>query len=54
MSCLFCKIINHEVPANFVYENDKIVAFLDIAPVNQGHTLVVPKKHCENILEASD
>ncbi|MEW6407327.1 MAG: HIT family protein [Patescibacteria group bacterium] len=54
MDCLFCKIINREIPANFVYENDKVVAFLDIAPVNPGHTLVVPKEHCENILDASD
>lgn len=53
MSCLFCKIIKKEVPANFVYENDKVVAFLDIAPVNPGHTLVVPKMHCENILDAN-
>lgn len=52
MPCLFCKIINHEIPANFVYENDKVVAFLDIAPVNPGHTLIVPKAHCESILDA--
>lgn len=54
MDCIFCKIISKEIPANFVYENDKIVAFLDIAPVNPGHTLVVPKKHCENILDAPE
>jgi histidine triad (HIT) family protein len=54
MLCIFCKIINKEIPANFVYENDKVAAFLDIAPVNPGHTLVVPKKHVEYILDAED
>ncbi|NQU83666.1 MAG: HIT family protein [Parcubacteria group bacterium] len=52
--CLFCKIINGQVPATKVYENDKVVAFLDISPVNQGHTLVVPKEHSENLLDISD
>lgn len=54
MDCVFCKIINHKIPAHFVYENDKVVAFLDIAPINPGHTLVVPKIHCENILDAPE
>lgn len=54
MDCIFCKIIKKEIPADFVYENDKSVAFLDIAPVNKGHTLVVPKNHSENMLTATD
>jgi histidine triad (HIT) family protein len=54
MSCLFCKIISKEIPAEIVYEDDEVLAFLDINPVNPGHTLVVPKKHCENLLEASE
>ncbi len=54
MPCLFCKIISHEIPANIVYEDDKIMAFLDIMPVNPGHTLIVPKEHFENILDAPE
>ena len=52
--CIFSKIIRGELPAAKVYENDKVIAFLDIHPVNPGHTLVVPKKHCENLLDADD
>lgn len=52
--CVFCKIIKKEIPADFVYENDKIVAFLDIAPTNKGHTLVVPKEHHSDFLETPD
>lgn len=49
--CIFCKIIRKEVPANIVYEDEKVMAFLSIRPVNAGHTLVVPKKHYENVYE---
>ena len=52
--CIFCKIIAKEIPADFVYENDKIVAFLDIRPCNPGHTLVVPKEHHVDLLETPD
>lgn len=51
MDCLFCKIIKGEIPCHKVYEDDKIFAFLDIKPVNLGHTLVIPKKHVANLLE---
>lgn len=54
MSCLFCKIINKEIPAEIVYEDDFVLAFLDINPVNPGHTLVIPKNHCENLLDAGE
>lgn len=43
--CLFCKIINREIPAEIIYENDDTLAFLDIKPNNIGHTLVIPKQH---------
>ena len=43
--CLFCKIIRGEIPCRKVYEDDRVFAFLDINPVNIGHTLVVPKTH---------
>lgn len=52
--CLFCKIIKGEVPASMVYENDKIFAFLDIKPVNKGHTLVVPKEHHADLTETPE
>ena len=52
--CIFCKIINGEIPANVVYENGKVLAFLDINPINRGHTLIVSKKHYENISEITE
>ena len=45
MECLFCKIINGEIPCYKIYENDDVLAFLDINPDSDGHTLVIPKKH---------
>lgn len=52
--CLFCKIVNKEIPASIFYEDADTIAFLDIAPANLGHTLVVPKKHCKNILDCPE
>jgi len=52
--CIFCKIINQEIPSYKVYEDEETLAFLDIKPVNPGHTLVVPKKHYQNIEEISE
>lgn len=52
MDCIFCKIIAGEIPSYKVYEDESVLAFLDINPVNPGHTLVVPKKHFANIEEA--
>ncbi len=49
--CLFCKIINREEVGYFVYEDDNFVAFLDKFPAVPGHTLLVAKKHYDNILE---
>jgi histidine triad (HIT) family protein len=50
-SCIFCKIAQKKVPASHVYEDEQVLAFLDIRPLNQGHTLIIPKKHYENIFE---
>jgi len=50
-SCIFCKIAQKEAPTSVVYEDDKVIAFMSIQPINVGHTLVVPKKHYENIYE---
>lgn len=52
--CVFCRIIAGRVPAHKVYENDKIFAFLDISPINPGHTLVVPRAHHVDLLETPD
>ena len=52
--CIFCKIVNKEIPADIIYEDDKIVAFLDIHPVSRGHLLVIPKNHTNDILETDD
>ena len=46
-SCIFCRIIRGEVPSTKIYENDQILAFLDINPVNPGHTVVIPKEHVD-------
>lgn len=53
-NCLFCKIIGGEIPAEKIYEDEQTLAFLDITPVNKGHTLVVPKKHSRNLFDADD
>ncbi|KAF5382305.1 hypothetical protein D9757_008477 [Collybiopsis confluens] len=49
--CAFCRIIAGEAPSNPVYENDKVVAFLDIMPLRRGHTLVIPKVHYSRLSE---
>ena len=49
--CIFCKIIQGEIPATKVYEDEKVLAFMDINPLNDGHTLIVPKRHAETIFE---
>ena len=52
--CIFCKIIKGEIPCTKVYEDDNVLAFLDIGPVNKGHTLVIPKEHHETLLDMPD
>lgn len=52
--CVFCKIINGEIPCSKVYEDETVIAFLDISQATTGHTLVVPKKHIENIFELDE
>ncbi|QSF97923.1 HIT family protein [Bacillus paralicheniformis] len=49
--CIFCKIINGEIPCAKVFENEHVLAFLDISQVTKGHTLVIPKVHKTNIYE---
>lgn len=45
MNCIFCKIINNEIPSYKIYEDDTVLAFLDINPESNGHTLIIPKQH---------
>lgn len=47
--CVFCKIINGEIPGSKIYENEHCIAILDISQSTVGHTLVIPKRHVENI-----
>ncbi len=49
--CVFCKIINGEIPSCKVYEDDQVVAFLDLQPFEKGHTLVVPKVHAQTLTD---
>ncbi len=53
MECIFCKITAHEIESKIVYEDDKVMAFLDVNPISAGHTLVIPKIHYENIFDIS-
>lgn len=48
MSCIFCKIINKEIPSKFVYEDEKVIAINDINPAAPVHVLVMPKEHIES------
>ncbi|MBD3215901.1 MAG: HIT domain-containing protein [Candidatus Lokiarchaeota archaeon] len=47
--CIFCKIVNGQIPSKKVFESDKNIAFLDIRPISTGHTVVIPKKHYSTI-----
>ena len=49
--CIFCKIVAREAEATIVYEDPETLSFLDVHPLNPGHTLVIPKKHYANMLE---
>jgi histidine triad (HIT) family protein len=50
-SCIFCKIVQKQAPASIIYENDTILVFLDIRPLNMGHTLIIPKDHYIDIFD---
>ena len=52
--CIFCKIADGSIPSYKLYEDDKVLAFLDINPVSKGHTVVIPKHHCEHVLDCND
>ena len=52
--CDFCKIINKQLPAHVVYEDEQLISFLDIDPIHEGHVLIVPKKHVDSIEKLLD
>ena len=49
--CLFCNIINGKIPTNTIYEDEVVKVFMDISPVNEGHLLIIPKKHYQNLFD---
>ena len=51
MDCLFCKIVKGEIPAYKIYEDEVVIAFLDIQPKSNGHVLLVPKKHVHDFMD---
>lgn len=54
MNCIFCKIVKGAIPCYKIYENDFTIAFLDPAKDTDGHIIVIPKKHCENVLDCDN
>ena len=52
--CIFCQVINRELPSFKVYEDDHVYAFMDLFPTSVGHTLVIPKEHATNLYDASE
>jgi histidine triad (HIT) family protein len=50
-SCIFCKIVLKQAPSSMIYENEKVLAFLDIRPLNLGHSLIIPKDHFVDIFD---
>jgi histidine triad (HIT) family protein len=52
--CLFCKVLAHEIPAEFLWEEDETAAFMDINPWTRGHALVIPRNHSKDLYEVSD
>lgn len=54
MDCLFCKIVNKEIPSRIITETENSIAFLDAFPVSRGHTLVITKKHYEKVQDMTD
>ena len=52
--CVFCKIIKGEIPCFKIFEDDTVLAFADINPLSKGHLLIIPKRHIENMWEATE
>ena len=52
--CIFCKIINKEIPGHTIYEDEHVLAFLDISQSTKGHTLIIPKNHAQDIFSMTE
>ena len=52
--CVFCKIVSKEIPNHTIYEDEKVLAFLDIQPITEGHVVVVSKEHAETVWQLND
>jgi histidine triad (HIT) family protein len=52
VDCIFCRIVSRKAPAHRVYEDERTLVFMDIFPVADGHTLIVPKAHCDDLFDA--
>ena len=53
-NCIFCRIVQKKAPASILYEDKAVIAFLDIHPLNFGHSLIIPKDHCADIFDIPD
>ena len=54
MACIFCKIIEKKIPAEFLFENDCAISILDVNPIHYGHALVIPKNHHKDFLDVPE
>lgn len=54
MNCIFCKIIEGSIPSKKIFENDQLIAFHDIHPIDKVHFLITPKKHIENLISCNE
>ena len=53
-TCIFCSIVRGDIPASVVYEDEQVLAFLDIEPIQKGHVLVIPKLHITNLFDVPE
>lgn len=53
-NCIFCKIVRGEIPASIIFEDDICIAFMDVFPINEGHSLLIPKKHFVNMFDVDE
>ena len=54
MDCIFCKIVNGEIPSKKIYEDDNVIVIMDVNPKVDGHSLIIPKKHVEDYTKMTD
>lgn len=52
--CVFCKIVSGEIPSRKIYEDEDVIAIMDLSPTSKGHSLIIPKEHCTNIYDIEE